>query len=94
MESIEVATSLGLKPVKINCVVMKGVNDQEVLDFIELTRTKPVDVRFIEYMPFDGNRWNEQKFVPYKKILNTISNRYPIIKLPGELHDTSKVCFN
>jgi molybdenum cofactor biosynthesis enzyme MoaA len=41
--------------VKINCVVMKGVNDDEILDFVEFTKDKDVYVRFIEYMPFDGN---------------------------------------
>ncbi|CAG8529063.1 1070_t:CDS:2, partial [Diversispora eburnea] len=90
MESIDLAISLGLKPVKINCVIMKGVNDQEVLDFIELTRSKPIDVRFIEYMPFDGNKWNENKFIPYKEILNMINNRYHVSKIPGDIHDTSK----
>ena len=54
LETIDQGIALGLRPLKINCVVMRGVNDYEVLDFIELTRNKPVDLRFIEYMPFDG----------------------------------------
>lgn len=54
LESIDEAIKMGLAPVKINCVVIRGVNDAEVLDFVEYTRDKPVDVRFIEYMPFDG----------------------------------------
>ncbi|KAI8104931.1 hypothetical protein M9435_000105 [Picochlorum sp. BPE23] len=53
--SINKALDLGYNPVKINVVVMKGVNDDEILDFVELTRNKNVNVRFIEYMPFDGN---------------------------------------
>lgn len=56
LETIEQGISLGLRPLKINCVVIRGVNDQEVLDFIELTRNKPIEVRFIEYMPFDGKK--------------------------------------
>lgn len=44
-------------------VVMRGQNDDEVLDFVELTRKNPVNVRFIEYMPFDGNRWTDHKMV-------------------------------
>lgn len=39
---------------KVNCVVMKGSNEDEVIDFVRLTEDKPIDVRFIEYMPFDG----------------------------------------
>jgi cyclic pyranopterin phosphate synthase len=54
LETIDQAIALGLRPVKINCVVIRGVNDGEVPDFVEFTRNKPVDVRFIEYMPFDG----------------------------------------
>lgn len=54
LESIDLAAELGFNPVKVNCVVMNGVNEDEILDFVELTRDKPVDVRFIEYMPFDG----------------------------------------
>ncbi|CAG8611656.1 2264_t:CDS:2, partial [Scutellospora calospora] len=53
MESIDQAIDLGLRPLKLNCVVVRGVNDQEVIDLIEMTRTKAIDVRFIEYMPFD-----------------------------------------
>jgi len=54
LETIDQGIALGLRPLKVNCVVIRGVNDQEVTNFIELTRNKPVDMRFIEYMPFDG----------------------------------------
>ena len=54
LASIEKALELGYAPVKINCVMMKGVNDKELGDFVEWTKDKNVDVRFIEYMPFDG----------------------------------------
>ncbi len=39
---------------QVNCVVMRGVNDDELCDFVEMTRARPLDIRFIEYMPFDG----------------------------------------
>lgn len=54
MKAIEKAIELGYTPLKINVVAMKGLNDDELLDFVEFTRERPVDVRFIEYMPFDG----------------------------------------
>ena len=54
LQSIDTALSLGFSPVKINCVLMKGVNDSEILDFIDFAMTRNVDVRFMEYMPFDG----------------------------------------
>ena len=50
---------------KVNCVVMRGVNDDEIADFVEFTRERDVTVRFIEYMPFDGNKWNDRKMVNY-----------------------------
>ncbi len=48
---------------QINVVVMRGVNDDEVADFAGLTRDQPINVRFIEYMPFDGNVWSDSKMV-------------------------------
>jgi cyclic pyranopterin phosphate synthase len=41
-------------PHQVNCVVMRGLNEDEILDFVALTEKKPIEVRFIEYMPFDG----------------------------------------
>lgn len=54
LKTIDRALELGISPVKLNCVVIKNLNDIEVLDFVELTRDKPIEVRFIEFMPFDG----------------------------------------
>jgi len=49
--------------VKINVVLMKGVNDNEIVDFINFTKQHLVTVRFIEFMPFDGNEWKREKTV-------------------------------
>ena len=54
LKTIDRALELGISPVKLNCVVIKNLNDIEVLDFVELTKDKPIEVRFIEFMPFDG----------------------------------------
>ena len=52
-----------------------------------------VDVRFIEYMPFDGNKWNQRKMVPYAEMISHIRRRYlDIIRLTNTASDTSKVC--
>jgi len=53
LSNIDLALELGFTP-KVNCVVMKGVNEDELVDFVALTENKAVDVRFIEYMPFGG----------------------------------------
>ncbi len=58
--------------VKINCVVMKGFNDNELRDFVELSKDLPVDVRFIEWMPFNDNGWNNDRFLSYASMMNRI----------------------
>uniref|UniRef100_A0A8C3JDE3 Molybdenum cofactor biosynthesis protein 1 n=1 Tax=Calidris pygmaea TaxID=425635 RepID=A0A8C3JDE3_9CHAR len=91
MEGIHKATELGYRPVKVNCVVMRGFNEDELLGFVDFTKDLPVDVRFIEYMPFDGNRWNFKKMVSYKEMLDTIKQRWPELeKLPCEASSTAK----
>lgn len=54
---------------QVNVVVMRGVNDDELADFVALTRDRPINVRFIEYMPFDGNVWSDKKMVPYREMV-------------------------
>ncbi len=56
---------------------MRGQNEDELLDFVELTRRAPLNVRFIEYMPFDGNVWAEPKMVTYAQMLEGIRAAYP-----------------
>jgi cyclic pyranopterin phosphate synthase len=80
----------GIK-LKINCVVMRGMNDREILPFVEMGREKPIEVRFIEYMPFDGNKWNKGKMFPYQEMLALIREKYPTLeKVTDHKNDTSK----
>ncbi|KAM5286938.1 molybdenum cofactor biosynthesis protein 1 isoform 2-T2 [Hipposideros larvatus] len=91
MEGIHKAIELGYSPVKVNCVVMRGLNEDELLDFVALTEGLPLDVRFIEYMPFDGNKWNFKKMVSYKEMLDTLRQRWPELEtLSGEESTTAK----
>ncbi|XP_058519524.1 molybdenum cofactor biosynthesis protein 1 isoform X1 [Ochotona princeps] len=91
MEGIHKAIELGYSPVKVNCVVMRGLNEDELLDFVALTKGLPLDVRFIEYMPFDGNKWNFKKMVSYKEMLDAIRQQWPELeKLPEEESSTAK----
>ncbi|KAK4476416.1 hypothetical protein RD792_015568 [Penstemon davidsonii] len=76
MKSIDAAIQLGYNPVKVNCVVMRGFNDDEICDFVELTRERPINVRFIEFMPFDGNVWNVKKLVPYSEMLDIVGKKF------------------
>ncbi|KAM0865056.1 hypothetical protein ACQ4PT_043523 [Festuca glaucescens] len=91
MESIDTAIELGYDPVKVNCVVMCGMNDDEICDFVELTRHKPINVRFIEFMPFDGNVWNVKKLVPYAEILDKVRQHFKgVERLQDHPSDTAK----
>jgi cyclic pyranopterin phosphate synthase len=76
--------------VKINMVVLRGVNESEVNDFVALTLDDPnLHVRFIEFMPFNGNQWDMSKIVPYDDLLKDIGTRFQFDRLPGDLQDTA-----
>lgn len=79
--------------VKINAVLIKGFNDNEIIDFINFTKDLPVSVRFIEFMPFDGNKWNMDKLVSLKDIMAQVQQSFlenDIIRLQDAPNDTSK----
>ena len=79
--------------VKLNIVLIKSFNNNEILDFIELTKSKSVQVRFIEFMPFSGNQWDKSKLVSYAEIMEIIQSEYKlseIERLQDSPNDTAK----
>lgn len=78
--------------VKLNAVIMRGVNDDEIIDFIEFTKHNNVHFRFIEFMPFDGNKWNPGKGLSYKEIMEIVNTRYneKVFKIEDKKNDTAK----
>tara|TARA_B100000427_G_scaffold49175_1_gene37124 strand:+ start:13241 stop:14131 length:891 start_codon:yes stop_codon:yes gene_type:complete len=79
LSGIDAAIEAGLNPVKINAVMMRGINDDEILDFAEFGREKGVTVRFIEFMPLEaGDVWNESVVVPAQEIVETINQAIPL----------------
>lgn len=78
--------------VKLNAVIMRGVNDNEIFDFIEYTRTNHVHFRFIEFMPFAGNNWHRDKGVSYNEMMSNVYLLYgeKVEKLEDGKNDTSK----
>jgi GTP 3',8-cyclase len=79
LDGIEAAREAGLDPVKVNAVVMRGVNDDEVLDLATFGRDRGVVVRFIEWMPLDADqRWDSDAVVSQDEILRTIDAVYPV----------------
>lgn len=78
VRAVRRSTIAGFEEVKINCVVMKGVNDDELNDFVAFTRDHAVSVRFIEYMPFSGNSWDAARLLPYQDMLEQIRASYDL----------------
>jgi cyclic pyranopterin phosphate synthase len=78
MAGLERAAALGFNPVKINCVVLKDLNDDELLDFARLTRDNPFQVRFIEFMPtVDEARWRRH-FLPMTEVRRRLAELGPL----------------
>ena len=69
-----------LQSVKVNCVVQRGVNEDELCDFVSLTRDRDIEVRFIELMPFSGNDFTRGRFMPYSDMLRDIRAVYPTLQ--------------
>ena len=90
MAGIEAALAAGFTPLKINVVVMRGVNDDEILDFVAWAKDRPVNVRFIEYMPFPDNKWSTGGLMPYAEIRALIQRDYELIPLVGDRNDVGK----
>jgi cyclic pyranopterin phosphate synthase len=83
MEGILAAEEAGLRPIKLNMVVMKGRNDDEVVDFARLARDKGYQVRFIEFMPLDGDGiWRNDLVVPSRRIQEQIEDQFPLRPVP------------
>ncbi|MBE7489162.1 GTP 3',8-cyclase MoaA [bacterium] len=87
LEGIEAAIAGAFSPIKINMVVMKDFNDDEISDFIEYFFEKPVHLRFIEFMPFRSNGWNRQKLIPATAIRQIIGERFSFMPAGSEEPD-------
>lgn len=88
-ENIQLMIQKGFH-VKINMVVIKNLNHDEIIDFVQWTKNEPVHVRFIEFMPFTGNHWQNEKVFTLQQILETVSSEFDILPLEKEKHETAK----
>jgi len=84
LDGIDAAVEAGLQPVKVNVVAMRGVNDDELVDFATFGRERGVVVRFIEFMPLDAQgRWTRDQVLTQDEIVDTIDRVYPIEAVPA-----------
>src|SRR3989440_1012018 len=96
LEGIEAAKSAGLKPIKINAVIVRGHNEDEVADFARFAREHDVKMRFIEFMPLDsGHEWSRDDVVSGREIRERIEERFPLVPLDVQRgsETASRFCF-
>lgn len=89
LQNINLAIEQGFF-VKVNVVVMRGQNVDEINDFIAWTKDVPVHVRFIEFMPFDGNQWEWDNVLSYKEIMEVIGREFEFSRTVDGPNSTSK----
>ncbi len=79
LAGLDAAVNAGLAPVKLNAVLVRGVNDDEVVDLARFGRERGVEVRFIEFMPLDGDgQWSLDRVVPASEILEQLDAVFPL----------------
>lgn len=84
IEGIDAAVAAGFDPVKVNCVVMAGVNDDEIVDLARFGRDRGVELRFIEFMPLDADgQWRADDVVSQTQILERLSAVFPLEEAAG-----------
>ncbi|MBS2002073.1 MAG: GTP 3',8-cyclase MoaA [Candidatus Obscuribacterales bacterium] len=84
MDGLNEALEVRFDSLKLNMVVMSGINDDEVMDFVDFARDKALNVRFIEYMPFKDNQWKSDKVVTFQQMREQIQQKYNLYPLSAE----------
>ena len=85
LAGLDAAEAAGLTPLSLNCVVIRGMNDHEIVDFARLARARGFEVRFIEFMPLEhGQRWGEQALVPGYELRERIGAVFPLVPSPAQ----------
>lgn len=91
MRGIDVVQASPLAPAKVNAVLVRGINDDEVEAFAEFARERGLVMRFIEFMPLDADRhWNRSLVVPAAEIHQRIHARWPLVQIPHERSETAR----
>ena len=81
LEGLHLAIQSGIKSIKVNVVAMKDFNDDEILDFVNLTKFNDITIRFIELMPFDSHQiWKTGKFYRAEQIVNDLKSNYDTLE--------------
>jgi len=91
LAGIRAAKKVGLEPVKVNCVLMRGFNEDQIIPFGMFAREEGVVVRFIEFMPLEEGRvWSPEVVVPLDEIVTRMSEYRPLVEIPNERSETAR----
>ena len=91
MAGIDAAQASALRPVKVNAVLVRGINDDEVERFAEFARERDLIMRFIEFMPLDADRaWTRDLMVPAAEVKSRIEARWRLVPVPHERSETAR----
>ncbi|HTT32367.1 MAG TPA: GTP 3',8-cyclase MoaA [Methylomirabilota bacterium] len=91
MDGIDAVQNSRLAPAKVNAVLVRGINDDEVEAFAQFSRDRGVVMRFIEFMPLDADRhWSRDLVVPAAKVYERIHSRWPLVQIPHERSETAR----
>ncbi len=83
LDGLQAALAAGFDRVRLNTVLIRGMNDDEILDFVEFGKRMGAQVRFIEFMPLgEGNRWRKDLVVTAEEILAAVSTKYSVLPIP------------
>jgi len=87
---IDEAIEIGYSPVKVNSVIIKGINDNEILNFVDYFKNMDVNLRFIEFMPFGSNEWERNGLISYKEMKNIVDEKYSLSLLISDKNSVAK----
>jgi len=90
LNAISEAKQLDFNPIKINSVVMRGINDDELIDFVEFAITNDLNIRFIEFMPFGNNDWNSNAFIGCQEMKSSIEEKFELLPVNTKSNSVAK----
>lgn len=94
IRAIRIAQEAGLGPIKVNAVIMRGINDDEIADFADFAIEHNIDMRLIEFMPLDSSRaWKREDVISADEMLEAITKKHTLIPIKGDRPDSTSLNF-
>ncbi len=84
LDVIDESLTAGFSPLKVNAVIIKGINDDEIIEFVDYFKNRDINLRFIEFMPFGSNEWERNGFISYKEIKSIVESKYNLVPFKND----------